>query len=568
MPGAPPAPRIEVAPGTRIAQFEVIRELGRGGMGRVFLARDTRLARLVALKILRLRSPQLTQRFLVEARATARCTHDNIVVIYDTGEWQGQPYLVLEYLEGEPLSRLLKSRPLPPRRVIELVVPVVRALMRAHELGIVHRDLKPDNVFVTRTGSVKVLDFGIAKLVGEDRDDGESLSGDDDGGITHHGILVGTLTYMAPEQFGAGAVDERADLWAVGVVLWKALAGRHPLGALPTRDDLVAAAADLDAPVPSIGTVVPDLPGELERIVDRCLAKRAADRYGSARELLTALERCLPGPHGRRVDEDEGPYPGLSAFEESDAGRFFGRGRDVVHLVQQMREQPLVGVVGPSGVGKSSLLRAGVIPALKASEEAWEVFVARPGRAPLAGLATLLQPLTHSGSTDLAAKMREHQTLIDRLRSEPGYLGTLLRSRARQKGERILLFVDQFEELYTLVADADERRAFTACLAGAADDAATPLRVVVSMRSDFLDRAAEDRQFMDRLTRGLVFLPPIDRAGMTDALIQPLDAIGYRFESAAMVDEMLDALDGTAGALPLLQFTAACGMAATASAGR
>src|SRR5262245_21882435 len=222
-----------------------------------------------------------------------------------------------------------------------------------------------------------------------------------------------------------------------------------------------------------------------------------------------------------------------------------------------MRERPLVGVVGPSGVGKSSLLRAGAIPALKGSDESWEVFVARPGRAPLASLATLLQPLTHSGSADLAGKMREHQALIDRLRDEPGYLGTLLRSRARQKNERILLFVDQFEELYTLAADAEERMAYTACLAGVADDPSTPLRVVVSMRSDFLDRAAEDRQFMDRLTRSLVFLPPVDRAGMAEALVQPLEMSGYRFESPAMVDEMLAELEGTAGALPLLQFTAA-----------
>ena len=554
-----PAPT-PLAAGSRVAQFEIIRELGRGGMGRVFQARDTRLGRLVALKVVGLRSAGLVERFLVEARATARCTHENIVVIYEVDEWQGQPYMALEYLEGEPLSKLQSGRPMPPRRAVELMVPVVRALVRAHELGIVHRDLKPDNIFVTRTGLVKVLDFGIAKLFGgpELTPRSPAALADDDTAsrMTQQGAFIGTMPYMAPEQWGSDAVDHRADLWAVGIILWELLAGRHPLAPL-TRPRLVHAAAMLDEPMPGIAEAEPDVPGELERIVDRCLAKPKADRYESARELLEALERLVPGRFGRRLDEDDGPYPGMSSFQEGDADRFFGRGRDVEHLVQRMREMPLLGVAGASGVGKSSLIRAGVIPALKASDESWEVFITRPGRTPLAGLATLLQPLTRSGSAEVADKLAEHQALVDRLHAEPGYLGTLLRSRARQKDERILLFVDQFEELYTLVADADERRAYTACLAGVADDPSTPLRVVVSMRSDFLDRAAEDRAFLERLTSGLVFLPPVDRAGMADALVQPAEMAGYAFEAPAMVDDMLAALDGAPGALPLLQFTAA-----------
>ena len=549
-------PAVETAPapaplaaGSRVAQFEIIRELGRGGMGRVFQARDTRLGRLVALKVVGLRSAGLVERFLVEARATARCTHENIVVIYEADEWRGQPYMALEYLEGEPLSSLLSGRPLPIRRTLELLIQVVRALVRAHELGIVHRDLKPDNIFVTRGGVVKVLDFGIAKLFGsaeETRATAGSAEGADEWRMTGHGTLVGTLPYMAPEQWGADEIDHRTDLWAVGILLWKALAGRHPL-APESRDRLVHAAALLDEPMPRIGEARPDLPGELERTVDRCLAKRKEDRFASARELLAALERAVPERYPRRLDDDERPYPGMSAFEEADAHRFFGRGRDVAHLLQQMRDRPLVGVVGPSGVGKSSFLRAGVVPALRSSEESWEVLICRPGRAPLAGLATLLQPV---GQT-------EHHTLVDRLRAEPGYLGTLLRSRARQKQQRILLFVDQFEELYTLGADAADRRAYTACLAGVADDTSTPLRVVVSMRSDFLDRVAEDRPFMDQLTRGLIFLPPVDRTGMADALIQPAEMAGHAFESPRIIDDMLAALEGTPGALPLLQFTAA-----------
>jgi hypothetical protein len=165
--------------------------------------------------------------------------------------------------------------------------------------------------------------------------------------------------------------------------------------------------------------------------------------------------------------------------------------------------------------------------------------------------------MTRSDATGLDAQMAEHRELAHRLRTEPGLLGTWLRSRARQKRGKILLFVDQFEELYTLVEDPTERQAFAACLAGVADDPSTPLRVVVSMRADLLDRVAESRAFMDRLGPGLMFLAPMNREGTRAALTEPLELAGYRFESQAMVDHMIDTLEGTPGALPLLQFTAA-----------
>ncbi|HWN67530.1 MAG TPA: protein kinase, partial [Haliangium sp.] len=176
------------APGTRIGQYELIRLLGLGGMGEVHLARDLRLGRLVAIKHLRASSPGLAERFLREARTTARCMHENIVVIHEVGEdveHGGDPYMVLEYLEGQTLRQWLREHavnagehaPVPPGRAVELMLPVVRALAYAHERGIVHRDLKPENVMITRSGSIKVLDFGIAKLLSAPRPDGEASDG-------------------------------------------------------------------------------------------------------------------------------------------------------------------------------------------------------------------------------------------------------------------------------------------------------------------------------------------------------------------------------------------------------
>ncbi|HEU5056078.1 MAG TPA: serine/threonine-protein kinase [Kofleriaceae bacterium] len=564
-PDAPLAPEPDAAeqaglvPGARVYQYELIRELGRGGMGRVFAARDTRLGRRVAMKLLLRASPGIAERFLVEARATARCQHENIVIIHEVNEIGGMPFMVLEYLEGQSLREAMRG-PLPWVQAAELMIPVARALVRAHELGILHRDLKPENIFLTETGGVKVLDFGIAKALSEQggKVPGASTTqpglGSPDLHLTQDGTIVGTLPYMSPEQCGLGAVDHRSDLWAAGIILFEMLAGRHPLDPVtPTR--LIENAVQLEHPMPSIRDAVA-IPEPLARLVDGCLRKAKAERPASAADLLAVLEDALPGRRGRRLAEGESPYPGLTAFQESDADRFFGRARDVARMVARIRESPLTAVVGPSGVGKSSFVRAGVVPALKASGETWETIVVRPGRGPLAALASVLQPMHSSSRTDVHQRMEEHEALLARLRAEPGYLGTLLRGWARQNGCKILLFVDQFEELYTLVPDVAERAGFVACLAGVADDAATPLRVVVSMRSDFLDRVGEDAAFLDALSRSLVFLSAPDRAGLREALVQPLEMVGYRFESDRMVEAMLSELEATAGALPLLQFAA------------
>jgi serine/threonine protein kinase len=271
-------------PGTRINQYEIIKLLGEGGMGTVYLARDLRLGRRVAIKFLHTDQREQTQRLLVEARATARCQHDNIVVIHEVGEHGGTPYLVLEYLDGKPLTALTEhARCLPYPRAVEIMCSVLRALQCAHEAGIVHRDLKPDNIFVTEAGSIKVLDFGIAKLLQQalgvpvDQASGPgpleprapSSNGSD-------GLMMGTLRYMSPEQWGLGIpIDHLADLWACGILLHQMICGRHPLD--PNN---FLATAVLEEPMPSMAAAAPsDMPRELIQIVDRCLRKRKDERW-------------------------------------------------------------------------------------------------------------------------------------------------------------------------------------------------------------------------------------------------------------------------------------------------
>ena len=596
----PPGPPL---PAQRIGQYELIRELGRGGMGAVFLARDVKLGRRVAIKFLHTTDPQLNARFILEARATARCNHENIVVIHEVGEHHGEPFMVLEYLQGGPLSKRLQfGRPIPPAHAVELMLPVVRALVCAHEHNIVHRDLKPDNIVVTDAGTVKVLDFGIAKLLhgaslnnlAESEMPAEqrmaavrdhlahALAGPDDvtqrqraqatgasapefapAVHTRKGALVGTIPYMSPEQWGADTVDHRTDLWAVGIILHQMVAGRHPLAHLRGMGLMITGV--LSEPMPSVRAAAPDIPDELAEIVDHCLIKRKDERIDSARQLgdrlQSALEVIKPGRISRKLHADQSPYPGLSVFHESDTHRFFGRNREIAAAVARLRDQPLLGVVGPSGVGKSSFVRAGVVPALKESGTRWALKVIRPGREPLAAMGHMMAPMLIESadaltSTTVAADVSQQYALIARLAREPGYLGTVLRSWARKLDRRVLLFVDQFEELYTLGDTADERRAFTACLASAADDATSPLRVVLSIRSDFLDRVPEDEHFMAELSRGLYFLAPPNRDGLRDALVQPAEMVGHQFESTGMVEHILDHLEHIPGTLPLLQFAA------------
>ncbi|WP_437595011.1 nSTAND1 domain-containing NTPase [Sorangium sp. So ce1000] len=564
--------------GSTIKHYEIIRKLGRGGMSIVYLARDTKLGRLVAIKLLLEYSGQGSERFLDEARATARCRHENIVVIHEVDEIRGHPYLVLEYIKGRTLSEWLAQRdhpsapgplaaigpsgPMSPGQVVELMIPVVRALICAHELGIVHRDLKPENILIDDAGCIKVVDFGIAKqldvrmmstITGAAgamlaRGDGDGRSG-----------LIGTPAYMAPEQLLGGDVDPRSDLWAVGIILYTLLAGAHPLD--PFSVTRLAEIVKLDLPMPRVSARRPDV-GALGNLVDRCLKKRKEERIGSAKELLAELEALLPGRKALELGDDESPFAGLSAFQESDAARFFGRDRQIAATTTRLRYQPLLTVVGPSGAGKSSFVRAGVIPALKRSSERWETFIVRPGRRPLSALVDVLVQVAErerGGAPASPAELADHDGIVATLRAQPGHLGARLRARCRREGTRhhVLLFVDQFEELYTLGASREERAAFVACLEGVADDASSPLRVLLAIRADFLDRMADDHDFVVDVTRGLSLLPPMGRDGLRDALTRPLEAAGHRFETEEMVEDMLGTLERTRSPLPLLQFTAA-----------
>lgn len=273
--------------GSRIGPYDVLAPLGRGGMGEVYRARDSRLGRLVAIKVLsgaRNGSPASVERFQREARTIARLSHAHICTVHDVGDQDGVPFLVMELLEGETLSDHLEGGAVPIDRTLAIATQIVDALDAAHDKGVVHRDLKPANVMLTTAG-VKLLDFGIAKLREPDSDDVVRAS-TADVRLTDGDMVLGTLPYMAPEQIEGREVDARTDLFAFGVLLYEMVAGRPPFKG-DSRAALMAAIVAADPP--ALDDLQPPIPRALERLIRRCLAKVPEQRWQTARDLAAEL---------------------------------------------------------------------------------------------------------------------------------------------------------------------------------------------------------------------------------------------------------------------------------------
>lgn len=281
----------ELSPGTRLGSYEILGQLGAGGMGEVYRARDLRLEREVAVKVLRedlALDPTRLERFEGEARAASALNHPNILVIHGIGEEGDARYIVMEYVEGETLRRVLASGPLPVGRLFRLAAQIASGLEKAHAAGIVHRDLKPENVMISTDGFAKIVDFGLSKLVptrAGGRADGSWATADG----TEPSRLVGTLAYMSPEQAAGRSVDFRSDQFSLGTVLFEMATGRKAFRR-ETPEETLAAIRESD-PEPPLGA---DLPPRFRGLVERCLAKRREERFDSTADLardLRSLDR-------------------------------------------------------------------------------------------------------------------------------------------------------------------------------------------------------------------------------------------------------------------------------------
>jgi WD40 repeat protein len=556
--------------GTELAGYRIESLLGFGGMSVVYLAEDLRLHRKVALKLI---APELAEderfreRFLTESELAASIDHPNIVPIFEAGTTDDLLHIAMRYVEGRDLKERLQRGRLEPGDAIGIVAQVASALDAAHARGLVHRDVKPSNMLLDPgarpdgSDHVYLADFGLTRRVSE-----ESARGD--------GHLLGTIDYVAPEQIAGDEIDGRADIYSLGCVLYECVVGEPPF----RRDsDLAVVFAHLEAEPPVPSARRPELPAALDAVLARALAKSPAERYATCRELARAAlavtvdeasrlladaasraaagrsdlseveaelagkvvdlqlareqARALSGqPTPARVAaEGICPFKGLASFEPVDADYFFGRERLVAELVARLVGAGFLGIVGPSGSGKSSVLRAGLLPALAGGvlpgSEGWRRLLLRPGEHPLEELRRVLV----SGAGDPLAEA------LDALPS----------------GARLLLAVDQLEELFTACRSDPERAAFADTLARAAADPDGRAVVIVALRADFYGRFAAYPGLAEVLGANQVLVGPMQASELRRAIELPAGRVGLEVEPE-LVEALVADVAGEPGALPLL----------------
>ena len=488
--------------------------LGRGGMGEVWHAFDLKLRVDVALKsILRdqFASEKLLERLRQEVRSAREVVSANVCRIYDLEEIDGQEMVSMEYIDGTTLLDVLRERgPLELRESGEIASQFLAGLEAIHQAGLVHRDVKPENIMITRAGRAVLMDFGLAQP--------ESDRG---------GTISGTPAYMSPEQMRGEPLDARADIFAAGVVLAE-MTSTEGIRDRPSRDSLHKG-------IHQEPPVLPDNPWR--PVLERAVSKEAGRRYTSTRDLIRALEDVTLRVEG---DEELQPYPGLASFTEEDAEYFYGREAEVETLWKKLRRPHLLALIGPSGAGKTSFLRAGLI---SSKPEDWSVLYCTPGSRPFTSLAQVL-------ADEFAG---EKETVRELLRFEEPDVAVSILRRWRQKHGEALLIIDQFEELFTLNPREIGSR-FAHLLGRVALE--TEVHVVLSMRDDFAFNCAHHESLAPVFSE-MTPLRAISGAGLRRALVQPALQCGYRFEDDALVDDMLAEVGDERGALPLLAFAIA-----------
>ncbi len=559
--------------GEQIGPFVLTRQLGRGGFAPVWMAREQYGGvelRPVALKVFALDqadpgSAQGSQRsVLEEARALCLVEHPNVVRFYAIAldPVRNLVGLAMEYLSGRPLDREIDDRDaLPVSEVIDIGLSVASALAAVHRTGVVHRDVKPANIVRTSSG-YKLIDFGIAHGLGQGVAAGSleaedvqlsdsasdvrrlSLRGADNTTRPREvGELCGTLGYIDPECLRTFAAPSApaSDLYALGATLFELLTAR-----LPAESGSVLRGDVLDGrqrPEP-LASVRPDAPSELCLLVDSLLSPSSGERPRSAEWVLSRLQEIryrLAGGKRELPAENVGPFRGLGRFEAGDRGIYFGRTLEVAQALQVLRLHGLVALLGPSGSGKSSLARAGLLPAILEGQlgswpEAWDAVVCVPGEDPRASLLAELTPILgrcqELSAQGLAAELAEH---------------------TQASGRGLVLLVDQLEELAT-VSRGQSRDFMVGLLAWLAEHPVPGLRVVVTARRDLLDPLLGLSGLGRALLPNAVLVDAMTALTWTDVLEQALAAYGYGWETEALRQQVAREIERTASAMPLVQF--------------
>jgi serine/threonine protein kinase len=575
---------VEELIGQSFGKYKIFGHLGTGGMARVFKAYQSTLDRYVALKVMHnylAEDEEFVARFRQEATAVARLRHSHIIKVHDFDIVNNRfYYMVMEYVDGPTLkeelaTRLIMDSPFTLSEVLQVMMSLADAVDYAHARGMIHRDIKPANIMFTNDGHVILTDFGIVRMVGATYN-------------TSTGFLAGTPAYISPEQGRGERGQHHSDIYALGIVLFELLAGKPPF---ESETPLGLIKQHVEIPPPPIHNFNPDLPIEVEHVLQKALAKEPQDRYQSGYEFVKALQHAcdipteiihkLPPINTIALPVETGdpsnpitpvltslktavstsPYRGLFAFGEEDSPYFFGREAFTEQLIDAVQNQSMVAVIGPSGSGKSSVVHAGLLPNLR-QQPNWTIAVMRPGSDPFQSLAAACvgqlepsisqtQQLTRTG--ELAKSLRDESIHF------PEIVNKIIQENSQTivGQQRFLLVVDQFEEIYTLCQDRDLRRQFLDELLDLVDIQRfwleSTFTLVLTLRTDFLGRALRYRPFADALQGTDIKLGPMNRRELSSAIASPANRNGLGFETG-LVGRILEDVGDEPGNLPLLEF--------------
>jgi serine/threonine protein kinase/WD40 repeat protein/DNA-binding SARP family transcriptional activator len=508
--------------------YELREPLGQGDFGVVYRAFQPSVGREVAVKMIRpeyANHPDFVRRFESEARTVAQLEHPHVVTLLDYWRGPDGAYLVTPVMRGGSLAEALRRGGWNLEPALQLLNQIGGALAYAHRRGVVHRDVKPGNVLLDDEDNAYLSDFGIAARL------------TDDAGAP----MTTSLSYIPPEETRGEPHSPRSDVFSLGVLAFELLTGHHPAGRRP---------------LPAASTARPDLAPELDEVLQQAAADQPANRFERVDDFLRAVRRAVgtdvvtmaetlePVRSGEPV---RNPYKGLRAFLETDALDFYGRDSLVDDLLRAVGAHTVVTIVGPSGSGKSSAVRAGLIPRLRAGglpgSRGWLVTDMFPGSYPFEELAAAL----------LRVAVEQPPGLADELGADDHGLLRVSKQILPDDDSRLVLVIDQFEELFSAVASESTRRLFLENLVAVAADERSRVRVVLTMRADYFHRPLVYPAFADVVVDGLVTVTPPSTEGLAQAIAMPARAVGVDVEPG-LVGRVTSDVDGQPGGLPLLQY--------------
>ncbi len=529
--------------GRALRGYRIRERLGEGAFSIVYRGEQPSVGREVAIKQIRAElanRPEFIRRFETEAHLVARLEHPHIVPLIDYWREPGSAYLVMRLLRGGNLETSVLEHPWTLDRTLAMVDQIGAGLAVAHRAGVVHRDVKSANILLDDESNAYLSDFGIALEASEIADPLAALS-------------AGSPAYASPEQLRREPIGPPADVHGLAIAVYEALTGRLPFPDEPNQAALLQ--RQLHDPIPPVRHVRSDLPTAIDDVLGRATAKAPTDRYQTVEEFVEALHQAanVSGPAGVSraamtaiTAEVRNPYKGLRAFDEADAADFAGRERLVDQLAETLDQNRLIAVVGPSGSGKSSVVRAGLLPQLRKGRlngsDRWYVVTMVPGQRPFEELENGLTRISTNSPMGLLELLRDGERGI----------GRSVRRVLPDDGQ-LLLVIDQFEELFTLCEDETARREFLDGLASAVTEERSRLRVILTLRADFYDRPLR-YESIGRLVRDATIpILPLAADELERAIVDPALRVGCEFEPGLISEIVADVADQP-GALPMLQY--------------